>query len=39
MLSDKRIICPENLLKRAKLKGIVKTAIVNAGKELVMGIC
>ena len=36
MLSDKRIICPENLLKRAKLKGIVKTAIVNAGKELVM---
>ena len=32
MLSNKKIICPENLLKVAKKKGPVKAVIVNAGK-------
>ena len=32
MLSSKEIICPENLLKLAKIKGPVKVVIVNAGK-------
>ena len=32
MLSKKKIICPENLLKIAKEKGTVKAVIVNAGK-------
>ena len=32
MLSKKKIICPENLLKIAKTKGPVKAVIVNAGK-------
>ena len=32
MLSKKKIICPENLLKIAKTKGPVKVVIVNAGK-------
>ncbi len=32
MLSSKKIICPENLLKVAKKKGPVKAVIVNAGK-------
>ena len=32
MLSSKKIICPENLLKLAKTKGPVKVVIVNAGK-------
>jgi len=32
MLSNKEIICPENLLKIAKTKGPVKVVIVNAGK-------
>ena len=36
MLSNKKIICPENLLKYAKSKGTVKAVIVNAGKTLVM---
>jgi len=36
MLSKKKIICPENLLKCAKSKGAVKAVIVNAGKSLVM---
>ena len=32
MLSEKKIVCPENLLKIAKTKGPIKVAIVNAGK-------
>ena len=32
MLSNKEIICPEKLLKLAKVKGPVKVVIVNAGK-------
>ena len=32
MLSNKKIICPENLLKIAKTKGPIKAVIVNAGK-------
>ena len=32
MLSNKEIICPENLLKIAKKKGPIKVVIVNAGK-------
>ena len=32
MLSKKEIICPEQLVKLAKLKGPVKVVIVNAGK-------
>ena len=32
MLSNKEIICPENLLKIAKTKGPIKVVIVNAGK-------
>ena len=32
MLSNKKIICPNNLLNVAKKKGIVDAAIVNAGK-------
>ena len=34
MLSNKQIICPEQLLKLAKIKGPVKVVIVNAGKAL-----
>ena len=34
MLSEKEIICPENLLKIAKTKGPVKVVIVNAGKPI-----
>ncbi len=34
MLSNKEIICPENLLKIAKNKGPVKAVIVNAGKKV-----
>ena len=36
MLSKKEIICPENLLKIAKMKGPTNVVIVNAGKTLVM---
>ena len=36
MLSKKEIYCPENLLNRAKSKGIVNAAFVNAGKLIVM---
>ena len=36
MLSKNKIICPENLIKIAKSKGVVKAVIVNAGKLLVM---
>ena len=32
MLSNKEIICPDNLLKIAKTKGPIKVVIVNAGK-------
>ena len=32
MLSNKKIICPENLLKIAKTKGPIKAVVVNAGK-------
>ena len=32
MLSNKKIICPEQLLKLAKTKGPIKVVIVNAGK-------
>ena len=34
MLSKKKIICPDNLLKIAKTKGPVKVVIVNAGKSV-----
>ena len=34
MISDKEIICPENLLNIAKTKGPVKAVIVNAGKKV-----
>ena len=34
MISNKEIICPENLLKIAKTKGPVKAVIVNAGKKV-----
>ena len=34
MLSKKEIICPDNLLKIAKIKGPVKAVIVNAGKKV-----
>ena len=36
MLSKKEILCPENLLKKAKSKGAVKAVIVNAGKLVAM---
>ena len=36
MLSKKKIVCPENLLKCAKSKGAAKAVIVNAGKAVVM---
>ena len=36
MLSKNKIICPENLIKIAKSKGVAKAVIVNAGKLLVM---
>ncbi len=36
MLSKKGIVCPENLLKCAKSKGVAKAVIVNAGKAVVM---
>ena len=32
MLSDKKIVCPNNLLTIAKKKGIINAAIVNAGE-------
>tara|TARA_Y100000590_G_scaffold114595_1_gene130579 strand:- start:1210 stop:2124 length:915 start_codon:yes stop_codon:yes gene_type:complete len=32
MLSDKKIICPNNLIKLAKKSGVVNAAIVNAGE-------
>ena len=32
MLSDKKIICPDNLMQLAKKKGPIKAVIVNAGK-------
>ena len=32
MLSDKKIICPDNLLQLAKKKGPIEAVIVNAGK-------
>ncbi len=32
MLSDKKIICPNNLINVAKKKGTVAAAIVNAGE-------
>ena len=34
MLSSKKIVCPENLLKIAKGKGPVKVVIVNAVKKV-----
>ena len=36
MLSNKKIICPEQLLNLAKTKGPVKVAIVNAGKAVLI---
>ena len=36
MLSNKQIICPDNLLKVAKKKKDVTAGIVNAGKPLPM---
>ena len=36
MLSKKKIICPENLLKIAKNKGPVEAVIVNAGKKVAL---
>ena len=32
MLSNKEIICPEQLIKLAKTKGPIKVVVVNAGK-------
>ena len=32
MLSDKKVVCPLNLLEKAAVKKGVKAAIVNAGK-------
>ena len=32
MLSNKKIICPNNLINRAKKKGIINAAVVNAGE-------
>ena len=32
MISKKKIICPENLIKIAKSKGVIPAVIVNAGK-------
>ena len=34
MLSNKEIICPNNLLEIAKNKGPVKAVIVNAGRKV-----
>ena len=34
MLSKKKIVCPENILKIAKTKGPVRVVIVNAGKSI-----
>ena len=34
MLSKKKIICPDNLLKIAKTIGPVKAVIVNAGRKV-----
>ncbi len=36
MLSSKKIICPENLLKLAKKKGPIKAVIVNAVKKVTL---
>jgi len=36
MLSKKKIICPENLLKVALNKGPARAAIVNAGKKIII---
>ena len=36
MLSKKKIICPDNLLKIAKNKGPVEAVIVNAGKKVAL---
>ena len=36
MLSNKEIVCPNNLLDKAHKKKGVKVAIVNAGKPLPM---
>ena len=36
MLSDKKVVCPLNLLEKASAKKGIKAAIVNAGKPLPM---
>ena len=36
MLSNKKIVCPNNLIDRAKKIGLVNAAIVNAGEILPM---
>ena len=36
MLSDKKVVCPLNLLEKASGKKSIKAAIVNAGKPLPM---
>jgi phosphate acetyltransferase len=36
MLSNKKIVCPHNLINRAKKRGLVDAAIVNAGEILPM---
>ena len=36
MLSDKKVVCPLNLLEKASTKKGIKAAIVNAGKPLPM---
>jgi len=33
-LANRKIVCPKNLIEKAKTKGVVKAAIVNAGNEL-----
>ena len=36
MLSNKKIICPNNLINVAKKRGIIDAAIVNAGEKFPM---
>ena len=36
MLSDKKVVCPLNLLEKASAKRGIQAAIVNAGKALPM---
>ena len=35
MLSDKKVVCPLNLLEKASTKKGIRAAIVNAGKHFI----